>query len=132
MLPPPPGFEGFCCPGCNNALTPLPATSSHLCDPRSATEGLKITGESFPWKPAPNWDPPRRVPAGGVNETWATHTGQCGGFSDDNSPLDGEHHSTYVYLRANHKVERGGGARELGTGGATDWGWVTTACSMYE
>ncbi len=68
---------------------------------RSATEALKIVGESFPWTPAPGWVPPRRVPAGGVNETAPGHLGKCGKFDESSGDLD---QSTYVYLRANHKV----------------------------
>ena len=68
---------------------------------RSATEGLKIVGESFPWAPQPGWRPSRRVPAGGVNETKPAHTGRCGAFQPNAAS---EEHSTFVYLRANHKV----------------------------
>lgn len=84
---------------------------------RSATEALKITGESFPWTPAPGWAPPRRVPAGGVNETaGGGHPGTCGGFEEANAARGRGAHSSYVYLRANHKSVLGIGAyaRERG------------------
>ncbi|GBF95159.1 molybdenum cofactor sulfurase [Raphidocelis subcapitata] len=84
---------------------------------RSATEALKIVGESFPWSAAPDWTPPRRVPAGGVNETDPPghQTAGCGGFEQGAAS---ERRSNFVYLRANHKSVLGVGAfaRERGAG----------------
>lgn len=79
---------------------------------RSCTEGLKIIGESFPWAAAPGWQPRRRTPAGGVNETFMAKTKGCGAFDGD----EGADHSHFVYLRANHKSVLGIGtfAREHG------------------
>jgi len=82
---------------------------------RSATEALKIVGESFPWTPAPEWVPPRRVPAGGINETTPGRISRCGGFEEPSgAPLD---QSSYVYLRANHKVKNMRAATAVGGGG---------------
>lgn len=82
---------------------------------RSATEALKLVGESFPWSGAPGWAPPRRVTPGGVNETYAVTTPGCSSY-DPRAAARGQ--SNYVYLRANHKARGHGGGR-LGCGDAT-------------
>ncbi|KAI8463606.1 MAG: pyridoxal phosphate-dependent transferase [Monoraphidium minutum] len=74
---------------------------------RSATEALKLVGESYPWSAAPGWHPPRRVLPGGVNETAPARFGGCGAYNPANEDAG---HSTYVYLRANHKSVLGIGA----------------------
>ncbi|KAI8471068.1 MAG: pyridoxal phosphate-dependent transferase [Monoraphidium minutum] len=68
---------------------------------RSATEALKHVGEFFPWSPEPGWEPPRRVRPGGVSDAAALPAGSCGGGFRE--PAAAAAHSSFVYLRANHK-----------------------------
>jgi hypothetical protein len=83
---------------------PTPPTQPQSLNRRSATEALKIVGESYPWTAAPGWQPHRRVPPGGINETTPVHFGQCGEYRPSTVAQE---HSTFVYLRSNHKVRLG-------------------------
>lgn len=113
--------------GTSSAGPPLKRRALRPAACRSATEALKIVGESFPWSAAADWTPPRRVPAGGVNETDPPghQTAGCGGFEQDAAS---HRRSNFVYLRANHKV--GGGGRGEGSGPAGRGGVLaaTVAC----
>jgi hypothetical protein len=77
----------------------LTKRASHLT--RSATEALKLVGEYFPWAPRPGWQPERRVHPGGISDAAALPAGRCGTLEQAGTGGAG---SSFVYLRANHKV----------------------------
>lgn len=106
-----------------------PRAYLHTPGVRSATEALKLVGESYPWTPAPGWHPRHRVPPGGVNETSPGRFNGCGAYNPSNADLS---HSTYVYLRANHKVGRAAAVRACRWGGGDSsefWWQQVVVCS---
>lgn len=64
---------------------------------RSATEALKLVGETFPWSPAPGWTPARRVTPGGASASEVGLVSACG--ADVDAPAGGDTASRFVYTR---------------------------------
>ncbi|KAI8467267.1 MAG: pyridoxal phosphate-dependent transferase [Monoraphidium minutum] len=107
---------------------------------RSATEGLKLVGETFPWAAAPGWRPPRRPSPGDAGDAPGDPVlGACGSFREGRrlgrqGAFNGRggggggggsgggaaavDYSTFLYLRSNHKSVLGIGAYARDRGAA--------------